>query len=68
MKLIEITPKVMRCGIGSCPAIFETPDGKYVLIGSRLPEEFVNQELAGRISPGETAIEIPRELLAQLRR
>ena len=29
----ERTPKEMLCGIGACPAIFETSRGSYAIIG-----------------------------------
>ncbi len=63
MKLIEITPKQLQCGIGSCPAIFETDRGTYVVIGRNLVGELPH-ELKGRVSSHETVIEVPKELLA----
>ena len=65
MKMFDITPKQFHCGIGACPAVFETDRGTYVLIGSNLPSASIN-ELSERIGVGETAIEIPKELLASL--
>lgn len=63
MKLTEITPKQLQCGIGACPAIFETDHGTYVLIGRNLADVLPN-ELKGRVGTHETVIEIPKELLA----
>lgn len=66
MTLRELTPQVLRCGIGSCPAIFETTNGTYILVGKQVAPAILAQELAGRIAPGEFAVEVPRELLCDL--
>ena len=62
MKLIEITPKQLQCGIGACPAIFETDRGTYVVVGRNLADELPH-ELRGRVGSHETVIEVPKELL-----
>jgi len=67
MKLTDITPKSFDCGIGGCPALFETGHGTYVLIGKRLSGGDA-QQLAARTGSDEIAIEIPGELLSNLRR
>jgi hypothetical protein len=66
MKLKDITPKKFSCGIGACPAIFKTAEGRYVVIGKRLPAD-ASPDLAGRIAPGEAAVEIPAGLMRALR-
>ena len=66
MKLTDITPKNFNCGIGACPAIFETADGDYVLIGKKVSRTATVTALDGRIGRGEIAVKIPRELLANL--
>ncbi len=63
MKLIEITPKSMRCGIGPCPAVFETDRGTYVIIGKQLSSDMIKQFLTEKVGDGETAIEFPKGLL-----
>jgi hypothetical protein len=65
MKLKEITPVSQRCGIGACPAIFETDRGNYIIIGKTVRQQ-TNTQLSGRIGPNEAVVEIPRELLADL--
>jgi hypothetical protein len=67
MELRDITPKSLNCGIGACHAIFEAQSGTYVLIGRRVPRS-VEEELRGRIGIDEVAIEIPRELLSNIKR
>jgi hypothetical protein len=64
--LKEITPVRMRCMIGACPAIFETADGRHVIIGKIVSADDVHfgETLNGRIGPGEIAIEVPSDLIA----
>lgn len=66
MKLIEITPESLCCVIGTCPAVFETDSGSYVLIGKVVKDGDSAALLAGRIGPDEVAIEIPKEFLSRL--
>lgn len=63
MKLIEITPKHMRCGIGACPAIFETDRDTYIVIGKQLSSEMIKQLLEEKVGTDETAIELPKGIL-----
>jgi hypothetical protein len=65
MELKDITPSSMNCGIGACPAIFETRHGTYVLIGKRLSAEEA-EELRARTAVDEVAIEIPQELVSKI--
>lgn len=53
-KLKRLTP---RCGMGQCPAVFEEPGGRLLVIGERLTDdtvrmdrEFVAKALEGPIS------------------
>ena len=63
MRLTELTPEALRCGIGAiCPAIFKTDRGTYVLVGNAIDEK-TSDDLARRIGAGECAIEIPAALL-----
>ena len=61
--LKNITPRRFQCGIGACPAIFESDRGTYLLVGRRMTGR-VPVELRGHIGEDETVVEIPRELLA----
>lgn len=64
-KLKELTPKGFKCGIGPCPAIFKA-DNKFVIVGKVIDDE-TRQELKGRIGKDETAIEVPKNLLLNLK-
>lgn len=66
MKLREITPEHMRCIIGSCPAIYETNRGTYILIGHKLNLKKIDSNLKNKISSHENAIEVPQELLKNI--
>ncbi len=65
MKLIDITPSTLRCGDGGCscgcPALFQTDEDGYVLIGSLMDAQALG--IAKRVGKGEVAIRIPAELL-----
>jgi hypothetical protein len=63
--LKEITPPHLRCGSGTCPAIFEAEDGSLVIIGKRLPKDWLNK-IAHRVGEGEDAVIIQADLLANL--
>lgn len=67
MKLIrDLTPdRYMACGIGMCPGLFETDDGRFVLIGDRLSEGVLPE---GRVAQHEEAVVIPRDIAEQLAR
>jgi len=66
MKLIEKTPKRSICVIANCPAIFETDRDTYVVIGKQLSSKDALNLLKGRVGPGETAVEFPKELLQNI--
>lgn len=63
-KLVNITPRAMRCGFGPCPAIYESQD-YYVIIGKLLRGEELD-EIKTAISPDEVAIKIPKGILTEL--
>lgn len=67
MKLKDITPKALLCGVAACPSIYEREDGSFVIIGKRLKDATIERELHQKIGPDEIAIEVPRELLANAR-
>ena len=67
MKLKNITPKALRRCIGlGCPAIFEGNNDTYVIVGKILDLNSMTPQLKKQVSPGETAIEIPKNLLAMI--
>jgi len=60
----DITPReFLSCAIGACPAVFETEEGTYLIVGRLLPKGAVSPD---RIGPDEVAIEIPAELLSNI--
>jgi hypothetical protein len=65
MKLTDVTPERLRCGIGACPAVFRSDQGTFVVIGRKI-EASVFRSLSGRVGPDEAVIEIPEGLLIEL--
>ena len=57
----EVTPKEMSCICGGCPAIFETNNNSYVVIGKKINSKSVG--LSKRVSKDEILIEIPKKLI-----
>lgn len=68
MKLKEVTPSEFQvCGSCSCgcPAVFETENDSYVIIGKTLPASVIEQ-LKGRIAGDEFVIEVPKGMIDKL--
>lgn len=64
MKLREITPVEYICSdCSSCPAVFETENGTYLIIGKQLTDSVLEQ-LHGRIGADEFVVEVPKGLLS----
>ena len=60
MKLIDLTPSNLKCGIfGGCPAIFKDTEGNYLIIGKKLNPNNLPPEIADSISDTEEVISIP---------
>lgn len=68
MKLNEITPEAFMCNSCSCgcPAVFETENNSYVIIGKVLPASVVEQ-LKGRMAEDEIVIEVPKGMIDGLK-
>jgi len=63
MKLKEITPAEFVCHSASCcPAVFETENNSYVIIGKK-PSAAAKAQLAGRVGADEFAIEVPKGVI-----
>lgn len=63
MKLKEITPSEFVCHSSSCcPAVFETENNSYVIIGKKLSASALEQ-LSGRIGADEFVIEVPKGMI-----
>jgi hypothetical protein len=57
--LKEVTARQDRCGLGTCPAVFqEAGTGKLVIIGAQ-------REVSGRVGLGESAVAIDQGLLSR---
>lgn len=61
--LRDLTPRSLYCGVGACPAVFQTPEGDYLLVGSLVSSEAVP---SGRVGPGEVVVRVPRALLQDI--
>ena len=57
----ELTPAEMSCLAGTCPAIFETNNGSYALIGKKLDSKKLG--ISERIGKDEILIEVPKKLI-----
>ena len=58
MKLKEITPAEFVCqSCQQCPAVFETDNNSYLIVGKILPASAVEQ-LKGRIGADEFVVEV----------
>lgn len=67
MKLNEITPAAFMCHQQNCcPAVFETENGSYVIIGKKLSAS-AEAAVAGRVGADEFVIEVPKGMIDGLR-
>jgi hypothetical protein len=67
VKLKEITPAEFVCSsCAACPAVFETENDSYVVIGKKLGAE-AQAQLAGRVADDEFVIEVPRGMIDRLK-
>ncbi len=67
MKLNDITPEAYVCSnCANCPAVFETENDSYVIIGKKLSSAVVEQ-LKGRMADDEFVIEVPKGMIAGLK-
>jgi len=67
MKLKEITPEAYLCSSCQpcCPAVLETDNGKYVIIGKKLSDASM-LKIQGRVADDEYAIEVERGMIDEL--
>ena len=66
LKTVEITPQSFRCALISCPSVFETDSGNYIIVGKKLNLKEVSQEVKNKIGDDEIAVEVPKGLLDEL--
>ncbi len=57
----ELTPKAMSCTAVACPAVFETNNGSYAVIGKKLNAK--NLKVDKRVGKDEVLIEIPKNII-----
>lgn len=61
MKIKDVTPVSFSCKGASCPAIYETDSGTYLIIGKKV--ESSEAILPGKIGQNETMVEVPVDLI-----
>ncbi|TAL27583.1 MAG: hypothetical protein EPN97_17105 [Alphaproteobacteria bacterium] len=67
MKLHDITPPEFICqNCSACPAVFETDNNSYVIIGKKLPPN-LQAELKNRVADDEFVIEVPKGMIDKLK-
>jgi hypothetical protein len=57
----EVTPKMMRCGAGPCPAVFESNNDSFLIIGKKISGHELG--IQNRINSDEVLIEVPKKLI-----
>ena len=66
MELKEITPTEFICqNCSACPAVFETENDSYIIIGKKLSAS-VQAQLKNRIADDEFVIEVPKGMIDKL--
>ena len=66
MNVIEKTPDKLYCLIGTCPSVFETDEGTFLIIGKKLNIKNIPEEVKRKIGSDEMIIEIPKNLITEL--
>ena len=65
--LKDKTPPEFVCAVAACPAVFETDDGRLVLVAKRAGAQIKAAVPASRIGEDEILVEIPKSLLRLVR-
>ena len=66
MKLKDVTPQKFMCHTSSCcPAVLESDNDSYVIIGKKLKEED-KKSLEGRIADDEWVVEVPKGMIDEM--
>lgn len=66
MNVNEITPNNFKCSLVACPSVFETDEGKLFIIGKKLDNENIPDEVRKNIGSDEMVIEVPKNLITEL--
>jgi hypothetical protein len=68
VSLKNITPKSMSCILISyCPALYETEDNSYIIVGKLLRDKDMLAKLKNTISSDEVAIKVSKKLFSGLK-
>ena len=63
MKFKDVTPSAFVCDkCAACPAVLETENDTYVIIGKKLSPE-AEALVAGRVAADEWGIEVPKGMI-----
>ncbi len=66
MKLKDITPENFMCHTASCcPAVLESENDSYVIIGKKLSAE-AEKQLEGRVANDEFVVEVPKGMIDEI--
>ena len=66
MIVVEKTPPEFYCIAGTCPSLFETNRGTYIIVGKKVNLKEITQEIKNKIGVGEIGIEVPKALITEL--
>lgn len=61
----ELTPAQLRCGGGTCPAVYRLSDGTLLIVGKAIDPTLLGQ-ISDRIGPDEAAVIISQDYLRAL--
>lgn len=68
MKMKDITPENFVCHTSTCcPAVLETEEGTYVIIGKKLSDAAM-QAVEGRVAEDEFVIEVPKGMIDEIKK
>lgn len=59
----EVTPEAFLCSVGSCPSVFRTERGTFLIIGKIVDQSTKKKLPDGRIGDDELVIEVPEGLV-----
>ena len=63
MTLKNLTPLSMRCGMGTCPGVFEEEDGAHLQIIGKIVDK---SEASSQVGPGEALVRVDKALLRNI--
>jgi len=69
MKMKDITPANFMCHVQGqcCPAVLETEEGTYVIIGKKLSDAAL-KAVEGRVAEDEFVIEVPKGMIDEIKK